>query len=187
MALMAKALFKRYLPQLAQIKDHPKLQFFGSRLHDPRLWHFNRHSLAGGMGVGLFAVFLPMPLRMFPSAALSIFCRVNLPLAVSLVWLSNPVTIIPIVYAAYYLGTRLLGETAQLQDFTWSSAWMLHTLSHAWLPFLIGSFMMSAIGGIVGYFGAHLLWRWHVWRAWKQRQQRRAHIKQSLENSCLKS
>jgi hypothetical protein len=177
---MAKDLFKRYMPQFAALKDHPKLKFFGRLLHDPRLWHFNRHSLAGGMGIGLFAAFLPMPLQMFLAAALSIFFRVNLPLAVSLVWISNPFTMPPIIYVAYQLGAWVLGENVQAMEFSLSSEWVLNTLSQAWLPFIVGSFMLSILSGIVGYIGVQMLWRIHVRRAWKQRQLRRISPPSSL-------
>ena len=173
MALMAKALFKRYLPQLIRIKDHPKLRFFGARLHDPQLWHFNRHSLAGGMGIGLFAAFLPMPLQMFPAAALSIFFRVNLPLAVSLVWISNPFTMPPIIYITYQLGTWVLGDNVQAMEFNFSSDWVINTVSQGWLPFVVGSLVLSFLSGIIGYLGVQVLWRVHVRRTWKQRQLRR--------------
>lgn len=164
----------QYRLRLTTLKTSPQLQYFGTSLHNPRLWRFNRRSVIGGLGIGLFAVFLPMPLRMFPSASLAILCQVNLPIAVSLVWLSNPLTIIPICYTASHLGAWVLGSELQGNAFSFSTVWMLEMLQHTWQPFLIGSFVLSILGGVVGYIGGNLWWRYRVLRHWKQRQQRHA-------------
>lgn len=45
-------------------------------------------------------------------AGMAILCRVNLPISVALVWITNPLTMPPMFYAAYYLGAHLLGLPA---------------------------------------------------------------------------
>src|SRR3546814_2139222 len=98
---MPRRLFKRYMPDPASIREHKSLRFLGSLLHDPNLWHLNRHSVARAMAVGLFAAFLPIPLQMLLAAALAITVRGNLPIAVSLVWLTNPLTIPAVFFCSY--------------------------------------------------------------------------------------
>ena len=71
---------------------------------DPNLWHLNRHSAAGGFGIGLFFAFWPVPFQMWLSAFAAIPLRVNLPLSVATVWLTNPITMPPIFYGAYKVG-----------------------------------------------------------------------------------
>ena len=67
---MAKKLIRRFLPDAHKIRDHKHLRVFGTLLHDPNIWHLNRHSVAGAFAVGLFMAFVPMPLQMIPAAAL---------------------------------------------------------------------------------------------------------------------
>ena len=66
---MARKLFRRYLPSAAKVKDNPSLHFLVDLLHDPNLFHLNRHSVSVAFFVGIFIAFIPIPGQM-PVAAL---------------------------------------------------------------------------------------------------------------------
>ena len=97
---MPKKFIRRFLPSHQSIKQNKALKIFGSVLHEPNLWHLNRRSAAGAFGIGLFFAFWPVPFQMWLSAGLAIPFRVNLPLSVATVWVTNPFTIPPIFYGA---------------------------------------------------------------------------------------
>jgi hypothetical protein len=42
-----KRWLKRVTPDRVQIREHERLRIFGELLHDPNLWHLNRHSVLG--------------------------------------------------------------------------------------------------------------------------------------------
>ncbi len=48
--------------------------------------------------------------QMLIVTALGMPLRANIPIAVALVWISNPFTVIPIYFGCYWLGAILLGE-----------------------------------------------------------------------------
>lgn len=171
-----KNFFKRSLPHASQVKSHPKLQFFGELLHDPNLWHLNRRSLAGGTAIGLFVAFVPFPGQMLFAAALAIWLRVNLPLSVSLVWVTNPVTIAPAFYFAYKLGTVLLGMPTEQIGMSLSYEWLFNTLGHIWQPLLLGCLVLALFCALIGYLLIHLLWRIQVSRLWQNRREKRLKI-----------
>lgn len=167
-----KKFFKRSLPSVSELRTHPRLQFFGTLLHDPNLWHFNRRSLSGGMAVGLFTAFIPLPMQMLWAALLAIYFRVNLPLSVSLIWVTNPITIPPLFYFAYKVGTILLGIPTQHLEFKFSQDWLFQTLNAFWQPLLLGSLTLGFLSALSGYLLINLLWRLQVSRSWRNRRER---------------
>jgi len=168
-----KKFFKHRLPSVTKIKSHPNLQFFGTLLHDPNLWHLNRRSLAGGTAVGLFLAFLPLPMQMLSAAALAILFRVNLPISVSLVWVTNPVTIPPAFYFAYQVGASVLNRPLKIVEINTSQEWLFQTLGHVWEPLLLGCLIVGTLSALIGYLTISLLWRVQVGRLWHTRRKSR--------------
>lgn len=171
---MPKKFIQRYMPDHDKIRQHPHLnKLFGTLLHDPNLLHLNRRSVSGAFFIGLFMAFVPMPFQMIPSAALAIYFRTNLVISVALVWISNPLTIPPLFYFCYKVGTLILSEPLKVIEFTMDWAWFSHELAMIWQPFLLGCLIVATTASLLGGFGIRLLWRWHVIRQWEERRNRR--------------
>lgn len=174
---MPKKYFKRIMPDHKTIREHKHLQMFGTLLHDPNLWHLNRRSVSGAVAVGLFMAFVPVPFQMLFAAAVAIPLRVNLPLSVALVWVSNPITMPPLFYGAYLLGAWVLHRPEQPFHFELSWEWLGSGLLHIWEPFLLGCFLVGVTTAVLGYVAVRLFWRWHVVKHHRLRKFRRAVIK----------
>jgi uncharacterized protein len=177
---MIKDFFRRrLLPYVDTLKAHPNLQFLGSLLHEPNLWHINRHSLSMGMAIGLFAAFLPLPFQMLWAAILAVMFRGNLPLAVVLVWLTNPITMPPLYYICYRLGAMMMRLDVKEVNFSFSSDWLsstwwVHTLGAIWEPWLLGLATLGILTSLTGYLAVQWLWRLHIVLSWRNRQKNRA-------------
>lgn len=168
------------MPDHDKIRNHPQLnKLFGTLLHDPNLLHLNRRSISGAFFIGVFWAFIPMPFQMVPAAALAIFFRTNLPLAIGLVWITNPLTMPPIFYFCYKVGTWVLSTPIQAVDFAMDWHWFSTELSHIWAPFLLGCLIVATVASIIGGFTIRLLWRWHVINQWEERKRRRTLQKKS--------
>ncbi|TQV81335.1 DUF2062 domain-containing protein [Exilibacterium tricleocarpae] len=170
---MARKLLKRWMPDPTNVKKNPSLHFLGDLRHDPNLFHLNRHSVSVAFFVGVFCAFLPIPGQMPIAAIAALLVRCNLPLAVALVWISNPVTIPPIFFATYELGRWIL-QTPEIQfsiELSWE--WVTTKLVKLWQPLLVGSLLSGIFFGTLGYVTMQLFWRWHVVSNWRKRQQMR--------------
>ncbi|GAB6034680.1 DUF2062 domain-containing protein [Galenea microaerophila] len=169
---MPRKLLKKYSPDPDKIRNMKGLGFLGKWLGNPALWHFHRHSVARAFVIGLFWMAIPMPSQMVAAALTAIIFRANLPISVALVWISNPLTMPPIFYFNYLVGTWILHTPAQ-QDlhFELSWHWMMTTLDHIWLPLYLGSAVVGIVLGVIFYFLVQCYWRWHVAHRWKQRHQ----------------
>ena len=157
---MPRRLIKRFMPDPALIREHKSLRFLGTLLHDPNLWHLNRHSVARAMAVGIFAAFIPMPFQMLLAAFLAVNARANMPISVGLVWLTNPITMPPVFYITYKTGAWLMNIPARTlpDELTWE--WISGQLSTVWQPFLLGSVVCGVVLGALAYCLTMLYWRW---------------------------
>jgi len=169
---MPKRFIKKISPDPDKLKQHKHLSFFGEWLHIPNLWHFNRRSIAGAFALGLFCAFIPVPFQMVIAAAGAILFRVNLPVSVLMVWVSNPVTMPPMFFACYLLGAWILGTPPQDFNFELSWQWLSESLAHIWEPFLLGCLIAGTFSSVLGYFSIRLLWRFHMISRWKNRKHR---------------
>ncbi len=170
---MARKFFQRFLPKPQTIKENKTLQIFGEWLHDPDLWHLNRRSVAGAFAVGLFFAWMPVPFQMALAAGTAIWIGTNLPLSIALVWITNPVTIPPMFYFAYTVGTWIVGEPVMDFSFELTFDWLLNELAAIWKPFLVGCFTLASVSSLIGYFGIDAFWRFEL----AHRRKNKPHLK----------
>ncbi|MGD8430404.1 MAG: DUF2062 domain-containing protein [Ectothiorhodospiraceae bacterium] len=170
---MPRQFLKRHLPDARRISRRRELRLLGRLLEDPFLLHLNRRSVAGGTAIGLFMAFLPIPAQMLLAAGAAILFRVNLVLSVLLVWVSNPLTMPPIFYFNYLVGTWLIGKPVLATGFRPSLQWFWHQLEVIWKPLFLGSIVVATLVSLAGYGAVHLFWRLHVVRQLHQRRARR--------------
>lgn len=183
---MPRRLIKRIFPHHDKIREHKNLQFLGPLLHDPNLLHLNRRSISGAFAVGLFFAWVPVPFQMALSAIAAIFFRVNLPISVVLVWITNPLTMPPLFYFAYKFGAWVLQVPATNFSFELSFKWLGESLSAIWEPFLLGCFFLGVISSIVGYLFIRILWRVVVVQSWKTRKAVRLKRQQKSQEGVSK-
>ena len=154
-------------------QNHRLRNIFGRVLRDPDLWHLNRYSVSWAVSVGLFVAFVPVPFQMLLAAAAAIVIGCNLPIAISIVWITNPLTIPPLFFAAYKFGAWLLQEPPRILKFEISLDWLLNGLGAIWQPFLLGCFSLGLLAALLGHLVVRIIWRIHVISSWQQRQARR--------------
>lgn len=168
-----RKLLRNVIPDHHVIRQHRALGFLGTLLHDPQIFHLTRHSAAGGTAAGLFCAFFPIPGHMLFAAIAAVGFRVNLPIAVAVVWIVNPVTIPPIFYLAYRLGAAFLDHPVQRVTFEFSLEWLGTTFVQIWPPLVVGCLILSTTSAALGYVGVRLLWRLAVLRKIRNRRRRK--------------
>lgn len=170
---MPKRLFKKITPNIETIKSQKCLGFLGKHLHSPMLWHLNRHSVSLAFAIGFFMMWVPFPSQMVYAAILAILLKANLPISVTLVWITNPITIPPMFYYAYRFGTKILGNTPLDIKFEMTWEWLMTNLSLSWQPFLLGCLILAIISSFIGYVTIQLLWRMHIIHRLRERKLKR--------------
>lgn len=169
---MPKHLIKKYFPDRDTIRNHKHLRVFGNLLHDANLWHMNRRSVSGAFAAGLFWSMIPIPLQMLAAAACAIIFRVNMPISVALVWLTNPITMPPIFYINYLVGAWLMHSPPLEKGFEVSMEWFTTSMHLIWQPLYVGSLVSGIILGVIGYACIRLLWRLHIIARFKEKREK---------------
>ena len=169
-----RRLLRKVIPGRREIRGRSFLRrVFGRPLFNPDLWHLSRNSVAWAMSIGLFMAWVPVPFQMVLAAGAAILARCNLPVAVALVWVSNPVTVAPMFFAAHKLGERMLGIPPGEFRIELSVRWLLDELGEVWEPFLLGCFVLGLASAILAQIVIRLVWRAHVMVSWRERRARR--------------
>ena len=155
------------------IREEKSFSIFGELIHDENLWHMHRRSVAGACAIGLFCAFIPIPFQMILAAGLAIIFRCNLPISVALVWVTNPITMTPLFFLAYKVGTFLTDTHLGPFAFELSLNWLFTELRERWKPFLVGCLFTATVAGLCGFIAARILWRLRVISFWNQRKLRK--------------
>jgi uncharacterized protein (DUF2062 family) len=170
---MPKKLLKRYIPDPAELRQNKYLKAFARFLEDPNLFHMNRRSVANAFLSGLFWAMIPMPVQMVAATITALLIRgINLPISVALVWITNPLTMPPMFYFNYLVGTWILGEPENSPAFEASLEWLVTLAENNWYHLYFGSFVVGVISGLIGYFGIRWYWRYYIVKKHRSRSWR---------------
>lgn len=174
---------RRWLPSADSVRNNRFVGWLGPAIHHPRLWHLNRHGVALGLAIGLFFGLL-IPLAQIPiAAAVAVWLRANLLVAVGSTLITNPFTFPPVYFFAYRLGSMLTGhvpspssEMAIGQVAHEASAMALTALERflsVGKPLMLGLSLLAVSSAIIAYFGTLAFWRLVVSIEWRRRRNRR--------------
>lgn len=167
---MPKRFIKRYMPTPEKIREMKSLRFLGDVLHEPNLWHINRHAVCRAFLIGVFFCFIPMPFQMVAAGFFAIWFNANLPLSVALVWISNPLTMPPMFYFNYKVGAWLLGRPVLDFKFHLSWHWLSERLIDIGVPLYVGSVVLGVLSACISYLIIQFLWRRKVRSDWRKRR-----------------
>jgi uncharacterized protein (DUF2062 family) len=167
---MARKFFRRFMPSRETINQHRSLRLFRHWLEDPNLWHLNRYSVSSAVFIGLLIAFVPLPIHIIAVAMIAIWWRANLPISLTVIWLSNPITMPAQFFMAYKVGAFLLEQPpSQLQfELTWH--WLSSEFGHIWQPLLLGCLVCGLSVAFLGAGLVRIAWRAQVIARWRARQ-----------------
>jgi uncharacterized protein (DUF2062 family) len=170
---------KRHVPTRETIHSYRLLRPFARHLSKPELWRLHRRSVpravALGLGVGVIIPFMHIVI----AAILAIPLRANVAIAAAFTLVVNPLTIPPMYYAAYRIGSWELHHDATLlnqaaaEQVSGELAHFMFWIREASGPIAVGVLTIAASAALLGYVISALLWRWWLASKWRQRRQAR--------------
>ena len=127
--------------------------------HDHRLWSIRRKNVVPAVAIGVFFAFMPVPGHPIWASFVALARRVNIPIAALTTFVANQLTMGPMYFFAYRLGTWLLRMEQQPFEIEMSLDWVTHTFVNIWQPLLLGSVLLGSLSSLLVYVGLDLLWR----------------------------
>lgn len=140
-----------------------------------------------GVAIGLFCAFIIPVGQIVLAAMLAIYLRGNLAVAALSTFVTNPLTFPPIYFAAYLLGSWMLGQKAAesqvastISDLAEESDQGLVEGLSSWIsgigdlgaPLLLGMLTFSVVSCLLGYVLVNVGWRLSVAIRYRSRQKK---------------
>ena len=152
-----KATLKKYSPK----RENINLGWLDKHLKDPELWKWNKKSIAKAFAIGLFCAFLPVPIHMLLAGILAVTFSANIMLSMLVVWVNNPITIVPIIYFTYKLGASIIGVEID-PEFEFSFGYLMDNFWSASLPLWTGGLITSIVASTLGYFSIISIYKYRA-------------------------
>lgn len=181
---------RRFFKKLSRQRHHLRTRWFMRPFEfafgDAAYWSVNRRNVTRAVALGFFIAFLPPPI---PHTVMAIFAavalRVNIPVTLAAIFLTNPVTIFPLYYAAYWTGCHVLGKTPmthlpKAHPGDWLPAFHGPILE----PFVLGSVLLGLAAAVVGYVVLGLFWHLSLVNKFYKRKRLRR-LKEANQNDKL--
>lgn len=135
-----------------------KIDTFLDKYKLPRAYfNINRKMITRGVAIGIFWAFIPMPMQMLAVVASTLFIRFNVPIAIVMVWLSNPFTMPFMYYIEYLTGNFILGNE-KIEGTELSIEWFSSHLGDIFVPLYVGTAFYSIVFSSLTYFFLNWLW-----------------------------
>ncbi|MEO8547628.1 MAG: DUF2062 domain-containing protein [Sphingomicrobium sp.] len=176
--LLGSRWLRRHIPTRDTVHRHRVLKPFARPLSNPALWRMTHRSVpravALGLGVGVIIPFM----HVIVAALLAIPIRANVAIAAACTLVVNPLTIPPMYYAAYRIGSwELRHDSAVMipgaaEQVSGELSRFLFWINHASGPIALGIVTIALVAAVLGYGVSAIVWR--VWLGSKWRERRHA-------------
>ena len=117
----------------------------------------NRKMVSRAILIGLFIAMIPMPMQMLAVTLIAPFFRFNVPIGVSLVWITNPFTM-PFIYYIEYITGNFILMSEGVYDFQFTMGWIQDNIGNIFMPLYTGAIFYSIIFSVTGYYLINWLW-----------------------------
>jgi len=167
---------RNHIPTRENIHRYRLLRPFAPHLSRPALWRMTPRSVPRGVALGLFVGVIIPVMHTAIAAILAIPLRANVAITAVFTLAVNPLTIPPLYYAAYRIGSWELHHDARLvnpaaaERFSGELSRLLFWVHQASGSIAVGILTIAAAAAFLGYLGSSLVWRFWSHSRWQQRR-----------------
>jgi uncharacterized protein (DUF2062 family) len=115
---------------------------------------------------------LPIPGQTIVAVLGALAMRVNMPIAALTIWISNPLTFVPIFYLAYRIGAIVLNMPTEPFPSEFDFHWLVEQTGMLWKPLMVGSLIMGASLSSITYLLVSAIWHIATIQRYRKRHRR---------------
>jgi uncharacterized protein (DUF2062 family) len=164
----------RFLKHPRKLKHSGVMRWFALHFLNKRVWKPTQHTFSGGLAIGTFITLQLLPIQMPSATILAAIFRVNIPIALVMCWLSNPLTIAALVPLEYAVGKWALAFLTVVPTTPFPTK-LPADVAGLWLALkehapvmLFGGVVLGAFLAPASYVLSYLSWGWL--EQWNQRR-----------------
>lgn len=137
------------VPTRERMMRYKSLRPLGKMIYQDHLWACDNQSMSKAFAIGMFCAFVPLPMQMVIAAVFAVIFNANVPTAIALTWITNPLTgplnyYLTIKLGAVFIPTTIASGSIGLK-------WILDNVSSIFWPYVLGSFIVAICSGVLGY------------------------------------
>ena len=129
----------------------------------------NRKSISNAMMIGMFFAMIPMPMQMLAVVFCVPFIKFNVPLSLTVVWITNPFTMPFIFYGEYLLGNIVLFREG-VSEIILSVEWFQNNLDDIFVPLFVGALVAGLVLSFVSRYLVMHLWKRSVHKEKREKE-----------------
>ena len=147
-----------------RVRRSPRLSRLTERIFERDLWKPCRHTVAGGLSIGLFFAFTHIPLQSLLAGFFAMRFRFNVAFAVAVTWVTNPLTTPGVIILQHMFGSAV----REMIGFSYPSilsSVVIHigsktyNFGQGFLDTALGGLLSGLIAGGLAYPLVHLVGR----------------------------
>ena len=158
------------VPTRDALAANPWLKPIAHRVLDPKLWRMHHEAVARGAAIGVFWAFAVPVAQILIAAAHSVWWRGNIPVAVGVTLITNPLTIGFWLWLAYKAGGMVLSAPPPIRPAEGSG--IMDYITSIGAPAILGMGMFAVGGALTAYVGVKVVWRLQLFFKHKRRTAR---------------
>jgi len=150
-----KESLKKYSPK----PENLNLGWFNKHLKNPEIWKWNKKTISRAFAIGLFFAFIPLPMHTLLVAIFAVVFSANILLSILVVWVNNPITMVPFYYFTYKLGASILGIEMD-PEFEFTFSYLMENFGNATIAFWVGGLITSIVSALLGYYSIIAIYKY---------------------------
>jgi hypothetical protein len=144
--------------KLKNTHNHENIKAFLEKYKVPKEYiSITRRMISRGAFIGIFIAMIPIPFQMLVVLVLAPFFRFNLPIALIMCWVTNPLTMPFIYYIEYMTGSFFLGT--EVENVKMTLEWFNNNFKNIILPLYLGALFYSIVFSSFIYYLITHLWK----------------------------